>query len=136
MIFNNSEFDFRTQKCTNIHSKIVFKMAWPTFAAKTLQDASKTLTRRPKRTPRRPQDAPRRPQDGPKTLPRRPQDGPRRPKTPQDSPRPLQDAPKPPKTTPRQRFWDDFKESLEDFWKIFWQKLPSDLPPRTYFPNK
>ena len=65
--------------------------------------------------PRRPQDAPRRPQDGHKT----PQDA---PKTPQDAPRrseTLQDAPKAPKTTPGRRFWDDFRETLEDFWKIF-----------------
>ena len=57
-------------------------------------------------------------------------------KLPQTSPRLPQDAPKPPKTTPRQRFWDDFKASLEDFWKICWKNLPSNLPPRTYFPKK
>ena len=65
--------------------------------------------------PRRPQDAPRRPQSSHKT----PQDA---PKTPQDAPRrseTLQDAPKAPKTTPGRRFWDDFKETLEDFRKIF-----------------
>ena len=100
------------------------------------QDAPKTLTRRPKKLSNLPRDAPLTPQDGPKTLPRRPQDGPRRPKTPQAAPRPLQDAPQPPKTTPRQRFWDDFRESLEDFWKIFWKRLPPDLPPRTYCPKK
>jgi hypothetical protein len=58
------------------------------------------------------------------------------PRTAQDAPRSLQDAPKPPKTTPRQRFWDDFKESLEDVWRIFWKNLPSNLPPQTYNPTK
>ena len=137
MIFHNSEFDFRRQKCVKIHSKIASKMAWLKFAAKTLQDASKTLTRRPKklsdlpqdapqtpqdasktpprrpkRTPRRPQDAPRRPQDGPKTLPRRPQDGPRRPKTPQDPSKTLPSHPKPPPD-------NDFGTILRSLWKIF-----------------
>ena len=63
MIFHNSEFDFRRQEYTKIHSKIASKMAWLKFAAKTLQDASKTLTRRPKRLPRRGQEAPKRLQD-------------------------------------------------------------------------
>ena len=51
----------------------------------------------------------------------------------QDAPRPSQDAPKAPKTTPRRRFWDDFKKILEDLWKSFgrivWKILPSNLPP-------
>ena len=63
MIFHNSEFDFRSQECTKIHSKIASKMAWLKFAAKTLQDASKTLTRRPKKLSDLPQDAPQTPQD-------------------------------------------------------------------------
>ena len=105
MIVHKSNFDFRSRECTKIRSKIASKMAWLKFTAKTLQDASKTLTRRPKKLSDLPQDAP------------------QTPKTPQDAPRPPQDAPKPPKTTPRQRFWDDFKESLEDFWKIFLEEF-------------
>ena len=63
MIFHNSEFDFRRQEYTQIHSKIASKMAWLKFAAKTLQDASKTLTRRPKKRSDLPQDAPQTAQD-------------------------------------------------------------------------
>ena len=63
MIFHNSEFDFRRQKCIKIHSTIASKMAWLHFAAKTLQDASKTLTRRPKKLSNLPQDPPQTPQD-------------------------------------------------------------------------
>ena len=77
--------------------------------------------RRPQDAPRRPQDDPKTPQDAPKMAPRRSKTPPGRPKTPQDAPRPPQDAPKPPKTIPRQRFWDDLNESLEDFWEIFWK---------------
>ena len=83
-------------------------------------------SRRPKGLPRRPQNAHKTPQDAPKA----PQDAPRRPKTPPGRP---QDAPKAPKSTSRQRFWDDFREILEDFWKsfgrIFSKILPSNLPP-------
>ena len=48
-------------------------------------------------------------------------------------PRRPQDAPKAPKTIHRQRFGDDFKKILEDFWKsfgmIFCKILPTNLPP-------
>ena len=57
MIFHGSEFDFRRQKCTKIHSKIASKMAWLKFAGKMLQDASKTLTRRSQKLSDLPQDA-------------------------------------------------------------------------------
>ena len=72
MIFHNSEFDFRSQECIQIHSKIESKMAWLKFAAKTLQDASKTLTRRPKKLSNLPRDAPLTPQDASRTPQRRP----------------------------------------------------------------
>ena len=49
MIYHNSEFDFRKQKCTKIRSKITSKMAWLKFDAKTFQHVSKTLTRRSKK---------------------------------------------------------------------------------------
>ena len=78
MIFHDLEFDFRTQECRKIRSKIVSKMAWLKFAAKTLQDASKTLTRRPKKLSDLPQDAPQTPQDASETPPRRPKTPPRR----------------------------------------------------------
>ena len=61
MIFHGSEFDFRRQKCTKIHSKMASKMAWLKIAAKMLQDASKTFTRRPKKLSDLPQDAPQTP---------------------------------------------------------------------------
>ena len=69
MIFYNSEFDFRSQECIKIHSKIESKMAWLKFGTKTLQDVSKTLIRRPKKLSNLPQDAPQTPQDASKTPP-------------------------------------------------------------------
>ena len=33
-------------------------------------------------------------------------------------------------------FWLHFGRFLEDFWKIFWKNLPSNLPPQTYFRKK
>ena len=62
MIFHNSEFDFRSQECINIHSKIESEMAWL-----TLPDASKTLPRRLEDPPRSLQDASKNPQDAAKT---------------------------------------------------------------------
>ena len=157
MIFHNSGIDFWRQNPSKINCKMTSKIAYLNLtnfglkirhkipprrsqhahmtpqedprrsktSSRRLQDASKT-------TPRRLPDASRYSQDALKTalnLPRHPKMLPRRPKTPQD-------APKPPKTTPRQRFWDDFKESLEDCWKICWKNLPSNLPPQTYFPKR
>ena len=81
MIFHNSEFDFRSQECIKIHSKIESKMAWLKFILKTLQDASKTLTRRPKKPANLPQDTPQTPQDASRTPPRRPKTTPSRSKT-------------------------------------------------------
>ena len=98
MIFHNSQFDFRKQKCTQIRSKIASKMAWLKFAAKTLQDASKTLTRRPKKLSDLPQDAPQTPQDASKT--------------PQDLSKTLPSHPKPPPD-------NDFGTILRSLWKIF-----------------
>ena len=92
MIFYSSKFDFRKQKCIEIRSKIIYKIAWLNFVAKTLPDASKTLTGRPKKLSDLPQDAPpdalrclqdapKTPQDDPKTTPRRPKTPPRQPKS-------------------------------------------------------
>ena len=34
------------------------------------------------------------------------------------------------------RFWDVFKEILEDVWKRVWTNMLSNLPPQTYFPKQ
>ena len=58
------------------------------------------------------------------------QDTPRRPKTPAGR---TQDAQNHLQTTILGRFWDDFRDILEDFWKsfgrIFWKMLLSNLTP-------
>ena len=81
MIFHNSEFDFRSQECIKIQSKIESKMARLKFGTKTLQDVSKTLTRRPKKFANLLQDASLTPQDASRMSQKRPQRILSRPKT-------------------------------------------------------
>ena len=80
-------------------------------------------------------------QDGPRGL----QDGPRCPARTRELSKTSQDPPKAPKTTPSRRFWHDFKEILEDVWKIYEKNcrptcllkltFQKSLPPQIRFPK-
>ena len=54
----------------------------------------------------------------PQKAPRRPQDTPRRPKTPQDPRKTPPGRPQGAQNHPRRRFWDNFKEILDEFQVI------------------